>query len=206
MSNFITNSGDASLKARIVTLIQESTELKFLVGFFYFSGINELYESLKKNQDTILKILVGLNVDKEIQNFQEYAGKKNKSKADIAEDFYESVINAVNQEIFDNAEFYEQALFLIDMVISNRLIIRKTLNPNHAKLYIFRLNERQIGRNKLFITGSSNLTKMGLSEQEEFNVEIGDYGVEEAENYFDELIKLHSGSRKDVTYIPYWAS
>ncbi len=38
-----------------------------------------------------------------------------------------------------------------------------------------------------FITGSSNLTKAGLQSQEEFNVEIKDYGLESAEKYFDEL-------------------
>ncbi|MCS6876614.1 MAG: SNF2-related protein, partial [Aquificaceae bacterium] len=39
----------------------------------------------------------------------------------------------------------------------------------------------------LFITGSSNLTKAGLSLQEEFNVEVKDYGFEEAEKYFNHL-------------------
>ena len=39
----------------------------------------------------------------------------------------------------------------------------------------------------MFITGSSNLTKAGLSTQNEFNVEIGDYGFEDAEQYFDGL-------------------
>jgi len=36
--NFITNAKQRSLKGRIQTLIQHSQELKFLVGFFYFSG------------------------------------------------------------------------------------------------------------------------------------------------------------------------
>jgi len=38
-----------------------------------------------------------------------------------------------------------------------------------------------------FITGSSNLTRAGLHGQHEFNVEIGDYGTDEAEAYFDVL-------------------
>ncbi|MDY0151893.1 MAG: hypothetical protein RBS43_06425 [Candidatus Cloacimonas sp.] len=49
MSNFITNTGNASLKTRLSALIKESQDLKFLVGFFYFSGISELIESLKAN-------------------------------------------------------------------------------------------------------------------------------------------------------------
>jgi phosphatidylserine/phosphatidylglycerophosphate/cardiolipin synthase-like enzyme len=38
-----------------------------------------------------------------------------------------------------------------------------------------------------FITGSSNLTRAGIRGQNEFNVEISDYGTKEAEAYFDEL-------------------
>lgn len=73
------------------------------------------------------------------------------------------------------------------MIKQGRLIIRKTFEPNHAKLYIFKLEQTQVGRNALFITGSSNLTSSGLTHQHEFNVEISDYGMDEAEGYFDNL-------------------
>ncbi len=49
MSNFITNAGNASLKSRLSVLINESQELRFLVGFFYFSRISELHESMAAN-------------------------------------------------------------------------------------------------------------------------------------------------------------
>ena len=41
MPNFITNASDKDLKKRLNELIAKSEELKFLVGFFYFSGIRE---------------------------------------------------------------------------------------------------------------------------------------------------------------------
>jgi len=44
MGNFITNSKENNLRKRLIELIQKSDELKFLVGFFYFSGIRELYK------------------------------------------------------------------------------------------------------------------------------------------------------------------
>lgn len=75
----------------------------------------------------------------------------------------------------------------MQLIKDNRLIIRKTSRPNHSKLYLFYLNENQIGRNKLLITGSSNLTAPGLAKRNEFNVEISDFGFEEAEKYFDDL-------------------
>ena len=49
---FITNSKSRTLKKRLDELIQHSHELKFLVGYFYFSGWRELYE-VKKNELTI---------------------------------------------------------------------------------------------------------------------------------------------------------
>jgi len=63
--NFITNSQDnATLKKRLEKLISASQELKFLVGFFYFSGWQEIYKNLQDNNQVSLKILVGLQVDK----------------------------------------------------------------------------------------------------------------------------------------------
>jgi superfamily II DNA or RNA helicase/HKD family nuclease len=188
MKNFITNSGAQHLNVRLIELIKKSKELKFLVGFFYFSGLKELYEGLKNNPDVILKILVGLNVDRTNYGLIEYGeGSKNLSDDERVYQFFKSIKNSINTEHFDNKEFYEQVKFFLELINSDRLIIRKTYEPNHAKLYIFKLTEGQVGRNRLFITGSSNLTGAGISEQHEFNVEISDYGFEDAEQYFDEL-------------------
>jgi len=90
----------------------------------------------------------------------------------------------------DTENFYNQVTFFVEMLEQKRLIIRKTENPNHAKLYLFRLNQKQAEIQAMqgqFITGSSNLTRAGLHNQEEFNVEIKDYGFLEAEKYFDEV-------------------
>ncbi len=191
MKNFITNSNAENLKKRLSELISKSEELKFLVGFFYFSGIRELYTSLKKNSKIILKVLVGLNVDKWNYQLIEYADiddqNGNLSNDEITYKFFDSIKKSINSEQFDTEEFYEQVKFFIELIEKNQLIIRKTVKPNHAKLYIFKLESDQVGRNNLFITGSSNLTKTGLTTQEEFNVEISDYGFEDAEEYFDYL-------------------
>src|SRR5699024_3204582 len=65
-----------------------------------------------------------------------------------------------------------------------------TERPNHAKLYLFEMNEEECQKhsfNGYLITGSSNLTQAGLRNQEEFNVEIKDYGYDEAVEYFEKL-------------------
>ncbi len=188
MNNFITNSPTKQLKNRILELLSKCKELKLLVGFFYFSGLKELYEGLKNNPDVVIKVLVGLNVDRTNYGLIEYAEQSfNTSDNEKINRFFQSIKNSINTEHFDNREFYEQVKFFIELIKADRLIIRKTYEPNHAKLYIFKLEETQVGRNTLFITGSSNLTSSGLTRQHEFNVEISDYGFDEAEAYFDRL-------------------
>jgi len=187
MGNFITNSQTRQLKKRISELIQKCKEIKILVGFFYFSGLRELYEGLKNNPDVKMKVLVGLNVDFTNYGLIEYADESNISDEEKVNRFLGSIEKSINSELFDNKDFYEQVKFFIDLIKEERLIIRKTFKPNHSKLYIFKLDPSQVARNALFITGSSNLTSPGLTWEQEFNVEISDYGVEEAEEYFDNL-------------------
>src|SRR3972149_3057981 len=188
MKNFITNHNTANLKKRLIELIQKSDELKFLVGFFYFSGIRELYEGLKEKPDVNIKVLVGLNVDKTNFGILEFADQNNQlSDEEKSYKFLRSVKKSLNTEDFDTEEFYQQVRYFIKLISENKLTIRKTYNPNHAKIYLFKLEEGQVGRKNLFITGSSNLTKAGITTQEEFNVEISDFGFEDAEEYFDSL-------------------
>ena len=191
MKNFITNSSAENLKNRLSDLIISSEELKFLVGFFYFSGLKELYTSLTKNSNVNLKVLVGLNVNKLNYQLIEFADSEDLSgrlsNEEIYNKFFDSLKKSINTERFDTQEFYEQSKFFIGLIKDGRLTIRKTIKPNHAKLYIFKLKSGQVGRDRLFITGSSNLTSPGLTTQEEFNVEISDYGFDDAEEYFDNL-------------------
>lgn len=194
-NNFITNNKThKSLKGRLNTLISISDELKFLVGFFYFSGWQELFENLKKNETLTLKLLVGLQVDQILNKIVEHGSQEEEqSQDDQFNQFMTSMGNAINNEEMDTKAFYNQVEFFLGMLNKKRLIIRKTENPNHAKLYLFRLNEEQANIQAMtgqFITGSSNLTRAGLSGQEEFNVEIKDYGFVEAETYFDEVWEL----------------
>jgi len=187
-STFINNTGSKVLKDRISKLIGFSQELKFLVGFFYFSGIRELYEAIRGNPDVVTCVLVGLNVDIQGYGLIEYGavGKIDGNKHQLL--FKDSIIKSINSDEFDTKDFYEQAKFFIQAILDNKLIIKKTREPNHAKLYFFKMKDEHLDLKPCcFITGSSNLTRAGLSHQNEFNVEISDYGTQEAEDYFDEL-------------------
>lgn len=190
---FITNAKSHTLKKRLDELIQHSKELKFLVGYFYFSGWRELYESLKKQNDLTIKLLVGLDVDKSLNRVFEVAKDgESLSNDELADRFFESLNIALNDESLDNQEFYEQVAYFLELLQNGRIQIKKTLEPNHAKLYFFKVKDEVKGLlpdDGKFITGSSNLTRAGIQGQNELNVEISDYGTKEAEEYFDELWK-----------------
>jgi len=191
MTNFITNSQQRSMKARIHTLIQHSQELKFLVGYFYFSGWSELVAALQQRDDLQIKILVGLDVDAMLGKPLEMAlASAAMSNNELIGRYMLSLGNALNDEALDNGEFFSQVEYFLRLLQDGRLHLRKTLDPNHAKLYFFKMRPESQGllpNDGKFITGSSNLTRAGFQGQHEFNVEIGDYGTEEAERYFDAL-------------------
>lgn len=198
---FISNSDNTiTLESRVKELISQSKELRFLVGFFYFSGIEVLLDSLIQKPNIQLKILVGLNVDNGIQKIVEFGVKEpstrkekerlgyiKPSKEQHIDDYIQSIKKSFNHKAFDTKEFYEQVSFFLKMIQENKLIIRKTIDPNHAKLYIFEL-ENKIVNKGVVITGSSNLTESGLKTQNEYNVQLlDDHPVEESIKYFDQL-------------------
>lgn len=194
-SVFITNTANPkdptkkyTLKQRISVLTKNAEELKILVGFFYFSGIQELYQALLENDHVVIKILVGLNVDKTNNQLIEFALQNPLANDDDHfQRFLSDVRLSLNGEDFDNKDFYQQFSLFIQMIRENRLIIRKTREPNHAKLYIS-IDLDNAHNQRTFITGSSNLTRSGLSGQAEFNVEISDFGApDQAEAFFDAL-------------------
>lgn len=191
MATFITNEEGKDLKKRLAELIKNSMELKFLVGFFYFSGIRELFQSIIDSPKLVMKVLVGLNIGSQIYELSEYGNSKENqlSEPERREDFLKSLKIALGSERLDTKEFNGQVFRFVQMLEENRLMIKKTREPNHAKLYIFKLNEdKKIIKEQIFITGSSNFTRAGLADQNEFNIEISDdFAQQEAAKYFDEL-------------------
>ena len=150
-SAFITNGPEKVLKARISDLISVSQELKFLVGFFYYSGISQLYEAFKNNPSVKLKVLVGSNVDKTAFGLMEYGITEKLDGNQQQSLFKESIIKSINSDLFDTQEFYEQASFFIQAIIDDRLIIKKTRDPNHSKSIFLNLILVIVSPNPVFL-------------------------------------------------------
>jgi HKD family nuclease len=185
----ITNDGNNNLKKTLQELIPNSKEVKILVGYCHFSGIKELHETLKKLYDEgrlsreHIKILIGLHNTDENRNM--------KKKDRFIQDLKDSVVNSVekaftNQEL-DDEDIHEQVSFFVKLLKEKIIVIKKTIEPNHAKVYLFRTKEKSAPN--LFIIGSSNLTRSGLVDQNELNIPIQDDDdrFREVEKYFDKL-------------------
>lgn len=188
---FITNK-DIVLADVINSILPKCDYAYFLVGYFYFSGYIELCEKLK---DVKLRVLVGLDVErsiingvKEVEHFVEHG----KPRGQTREDFYKSLVDLFNNtDFFDSKEQVEKFKFFLEKLEEGTLEIRKTLNPNHAKLYLFQNKDEESVCGTFpgtMITGSSNLSVTGLKNRLELNVILRDKSsYEEGKNVFDEL-------------------
>lgn len=189
-NQFITNQ-DKLLSEVFNNILPSSKALYFLVGYFYFSGFEEIYKNVI---DKNIKILVGLDVEKDLLNkVREYEiiDGINLSRGDVRKKFNESLIAIFNDtDFFDSISKQEAFRIFIDKIQNGTLEIRKTLHPNHSKLYLFE-NKDEFSQGGEFpgtlITGSSNLSRSGLREQHEINVVFRDEHFQEGLDLFNAL-------------------
>ncbi|MBE3128180.1 MAG: helicase [Actinobacteria bacterium] len=190
---FITNQKQF-LSEVINNILPSSEKVYFLIGYFYFSGFKELYKNLK---DKNIDILIGLDIEKGFLNkFKEFEIiaeiESYKSKKDIRLSYYKNFVEFFNHtDYFDSLEKQEAFKVFMGKLKDGSLRIKKTLKPNHAKLYLF-ANKAEHSQGGLFpgtiITGSSNLTESGLKNQFEINVILRDpSSYSEAQNIFDQV-------------------
>lgn len=193
MSNqFITNQ-ERLLSDVINNILPNSAKLDFLAGYFYFSGFKEIHKNLSGKH---LRILVGLDVEKDIINAVrecEVITERNISRGQIRADHYKWFIKLYNEtNLFDSGENQEAFRTFLEKIKTGSLEIKKTLEPNHAKLYIFE-NKPEFSQKGDYpgtvITGSSNLSRAGLRDRYEINVVFRDEHFKEAREIFDKLWK-----------------
>lgn len=194
--HFITNrSGESSLSKIISGIMPKTSSLDTLVGYFYFSGIKEIYQTISGKQ---MRVLVGLEIDKEIQNkvFELDLREKGQhsSLQQRRSDFNDALVALFNTtNYFESEETKEAFKIYYEKIKDGTLEIRKTANPCHAKMYIFTYSEgvNESGEDPgTVITGSSNLTFSGLRGQSEINVRLREpQDYHDAESIFNSLWK-----------------
>lgn len=191
-NQFITNT-DRLLSEVFNNILPSSKNLYFLVGYFYFSGFEEIYKNIF---DKNLKILVGLDIEKTILNkIKEFEiiDEINHSRGEVRLNFYKNLVAIFNDtDFFDSEEKQEAFKIFIEKIKNGTLEISKTLVANHSKLYLFE-NKDEFSQGGEFpgtlITGSSNLSRAGLRGQQEINVVFRDEHFKEGLDLFNKLWK-----------------
>ena len=172
-TQFITNQ-DKLLSDVVNNILPSSEKLYFLIGYFYFSGFEEIYKNVT---DKDIKILVGLEIEKDLANkireFEVIDGSRI-PRGKIRDNYYKSLVELFNDtEYFDSKEKQDAFRLFLVKIRNGTLEIRKTEHPNHAKLYIFQ-NKKEFDQGGDYlgtvITGSSNFTRSGLRGNFEINV------------------------------------
>ena len=189
---FITNQNGAGAKKlgeRLSELMGHTDRLDMLVGFFFFSGVKVLYDALKARAGMKMRVLVGMEAEMAMGTLVESLRKDGDNSANAIKDrFFESMRKIAGSSEVDTKAFHDRLDLFVEMLESQRLELRKTRDPNHAKLYIFTMDEEtKTIREKIWITGSSNFSEPGLNLRDELNVEISDFGAEDAQKYFDDM-------------------
>jgi len=172
---FITNEKDRRLLDRFNVLIKDTKFFDVLAGYFYTSGFYAIYKSLEKTDK--IRILIGISTSKRTLDLINQSRQESLpfSHAETKEEFGNAVIAELGNSD-DKKEIEEGVHKFLEWLRSGKLEIRAYPAQNiHAKLYImtFLEEDRDVGR---VITGSSNFTQSGLSDNLEFNVELKDPG------------------------------
>ena len=138
MSQHLITNEDKFLSEVISEILPGCDKAFFLVGYFYFSGFQEIYEQLRDKQ---LKILVGLDIERGLANgIREIDNYNNKTKTRIQtrDEYYQGLVDIFNNtDFFDTERQIDAFKIFCDKISNGSLEIRKTLDPNHAKLYLF---------------------------------------------------------------------
>lgn len=190
--NFITNQNNRFLSEIMNGILPKCNNSCFLVGYFYFSGFVELYEQLQHKN---LRVLVGLDIERDMINRireVDYHSAINQTRAEVKQNYFASLVDLFNEtDYFDCKEQEKAFKVFYEKIKDGTLQIRKTKEPNHAKMYLFEntddFNECGTYPGAL-ITGSSNLSVSGLKGRWELNAILRsktDY--QEGKRIFEEL-------------------
>ncbi len=188
----ITNT-DILLSEVISNIMPATNSLDILVWFFYFSWFKSIHKNL---WDKKIRIIIGMDAEIKIVN----------SVVKINEiDFITSTrSDAIKQlkEIFnktdtlDNLEWVEAVEVYINKIIDWTLEIRKTVDPNHTKLYLFEhewIYSHGWTLPWTVISWSSNLTEPWLSWRFEYNtIDRDPDNYKNAKEMFENIWNNHS--------------
>jgi len=187
-TKFFTNENENTLLSKIEGIFKHRNIHFFdaLVGYFRASGYFRIRPFVEKASE--IRILVGINIDELVFEANKRGLLFIEDPAKSRDDFFEEIKNNIQEAEYDK-EVEEGMFGLISDLATGKIKIKVHPKQNlHAKIYIFREEEKHNHGYGSVITGSSNLTDNGLSRNFEFNVELRDNtDIDFATETFDKL-------------------
>lgn len=188
----ITNT-DTLLSEVISNIIPATLNLDILVGFFYFSWFKNIHKNL---WDKKVRILIWMDTEIKIVNSVlkiNYADFLTVSKSDTIKQL-KKIFNET--DTLDNLDWVEAVDVYINKIIDWTLEIRKTIDPNHTKLYLFEhewIYSHGWTLPWTVISWSSNLSEPGLLWRFEYNtIDRDPDNYKNAKEMFDDIWNNHS--------------
>lgn len=173
-TKFFTNENENTLLSKIEGIFKHRNIHFFdaLVGYFRASGYFRIRPFVEKAGE--IRILVGINIDNLIYEANKRGLLFIEDPAKSRDDFFEELKKNIQEAEYDK-EVEDGMMQLIQDLVTEKIKIKVHPKQNlHAKIYIFREEEKHSHGYGSVITGSSNLTDNGLERNFEFNVELRD--------------------------------
>lgn len=157
--------------------LPQTASIDILVGYFYFSGFQEVYRDIA---DKKMRILVGMDIDEKLiptlarkQPYDLYtinSSHKNSSMIEEENKYFRSLEAIFNDtEWFEDRESLEAFKVFVSKIDNGTLEIKKSITERHDKLFIFHYEVASDWKVGATITGSSNLSYQWLVSRSERN-------------------------------------
>ena len=174
MAKLITNQNQF-LKEIIEKLLPGCDNLYFLIGYFYFSGFEQIYKNL---DDKNIKILVGLDIEKSVMNSKLiyfwlfYMGKR---KGDMLELYLEPLQFIPIKEIY--TEKQQPFIQKVNRIIEYKKVKVDTQNlENQIDLMVYKLYELTYKEVKVVDPEFDKvLAEFGLSKEDYERMRVYDF-------------------------------
>ena len=170
----------------LATKIKKCRQIDILTGYFFFDGFQAIQDALNENADITLRILVGMDAGidaigliHEIYEYESSHSSDNCSKK-YAQQLKEVLQKWPSEKLTDTQS--KAWKHYAEMIHNGHLQIRKTREPNHAKVYIFHPKQGKVS----YTSGSSNFSYSGLQGRRELNVHVATDYADEVCDIFEE--------------------
>lgn len=163
------------------------------VGYFWFSGFDEIYKSLK---DKKIRIIIGINYDQKIHELIQ-------SSSAIKERYFNYLSNDINTtEILDQKIRLDSHNLFVEKIKNGTLEIRCDPEKNdHSKFFIFKYSGKR--KKKLttpgsVLAGSSNFSRSGFLNNLQKN---NNYLFQDKENFEAHIERFEEGWSRSIPIV-----